>query len=85
MQQKNAAGRDAFREALFAGEGKEEVAGWIEGFLWRVEGGADDAEGAKDGDTDGVTLANGNQFTKEEAEVVDELAAGTEAVRLDDT
>ncbi|RSH78377.1 uncharacterized protein EHS24_002102 [Apiotrichum porosum] len=41
LHQKNAADRDAFAEAIFAGEGKEEVAGWIEGFLWKAEGGDD--------------------------------------------
>ncbi|GMK57098.1 hypothetical protein CspeluHIS016_0309380 [Cutaneotrichosporon spelunceum] len=38
LKQTNAAGRDAFAEALFAGEGKEEVAGWIEGYIWKIEG-----------------------------------------------
>ena len=38
-QQKNAAGRDALAAAGFAGEGKEQVAGWIEGFVWKAEGG----------------------------------------------
>ena len=38
-QQKNAAGRDALAAAVFAGEGKEQVAGWIEGFVWKAEGG----------------------------------------------
>lgn len=41
-QLKNRAGRDAFAEALHAGEGKEEVAGWIEGYLFKTEGGGDD-------------------------------------------
>ena len=27
---------------MFAGEGKEEVAGYIEGYLWRAEGGEDE-------------------------------------------
>ncbi|EIW71462.1 hypothetical protein TREMEDRAFT_23547, partial [Tremella mesenterica DSM 1558] len=39
LKQTNAAGKDAFSIAMFAGEGKEEVAGWIEGYLWKVEGG----------------------------------------------
>ncbi|WOO77200.1 Ankyrin repeat-containing protein [Vanrija pseudolonga] len=46
LKQKNAAGRDAFSEAIFAGEGKEEVAGWIEGYLWKIEGGDEEEEGA---------------------------------------
>lgn len=45
-QQKNAAGRDALAEATFAGEGKEQVAGWLEGFVWKAEGGRDEPEGA---------------------------------------
>ena len=40
-QQQSAAKRDAFAEALFHGEGKEEVAGWIEGYLFKIEGGDD--------------------------------------------
>lgn len=43
-QQKNAAGRDALAEATFAGEGKEQVAGWLEGFVWKAEGGKDEPE-----------------------------------------
>ncbi|BEJ15158.1 hypothetical protein CspHIS471_0409250 [Cutaneotrichosporon sp. HIS471] len=38
LKQCNGAGRDAFAEALFSGEGKEEVAGWIEGYIWKIEG-----------------------------------------------
>ncbi|KAL1413376.1 ankyrin repeat-containing protein [Vanrija albida] len=44
LKQTNAAGRAAFSEAIFAAEGKEEVAGWIEGYLWKIEGGDDDEE-----------------------------------------
>ncbi|KAL7419133.1 ankyrin repeat-containing protein [Cryptotrichosporon argae] len=52
LKQTNGAGRDAFAESIFAGEGKEEVSGWIEGYLFRAEGGEDDdaaAAGAVEG------------------------------------
>ncbi|BEI84286.1 hypothetical protein CcaverHIS002_0408900 [Cutaneotrichosporon cavernicola] len=42
LKQCNGAGRDAFAEALFSGEGKEEVAGWIEGYIWKIEGDDDE-------------------------------------------
>mgnify|MGYP006919989997 CR=1 FL=1 len=38
-QQTNASGRDAFHESIWLGEGREEVAGWIEGFIVKTEGG----------------------------------------------
>ena len=37
-QQKNGAGRDAFDESMWAGEGREEVSGWIEGYLGKLTG-----------------------------------------------
>jgi hypothetical protein len=38
LQQINASGRDAFHESVWLGEGREEVAGWIEGFIVKIEG-----------------------------------------------
>ncbi|KAJ9125326.1 hypothetical protein QFC22_000283 [Naganishia vaughanmartiniae] len=38
LNQTNASGRDAFHESVWLGEGREEVAGWIEGFIVKVEG-----------------------------------------------
>jgi len=82
-QQKNAAGRDAFSEATFAGEGKEEVAGWIEGFLWRVEGGDDlDDEVKENGGKREVEVEHGDEGVKDEAEDVDDLTGKTVNVKL---
>ncbi|KAI9638792.1 uncharacterized protein MKK02DRAFT_31111 [Dioszegia hungarica] len=45
LHQQNRAKRDAFTEALFHGEGKEEIAGYIEGYLFKAEGDGTDGEG----------------------------------------
>ncbi|CAD6580627.1 MAG: hypothetical protein TREMPRED_002789 [Tremellales sp. Tagirdzhanova-0007] len=84
FKQKNAAGRDAFAEALFAGEGKEEIAGWIEGFLWRVEGG-DDEEGAKSSDNHESVHEEDEGKSKQASGITDDLAARTDGVRIDDS
>lgn len=82
-QQKNAAGRDAFEEAVFAGEGKEEVAGWIEGYVWKAEGGKDEKEEPTE-QTEEVTLKMGD--TSGEGAVTEEvdLSAHTEALKVED-
>lgn len=89
LQQKNRAGRDAFSEALFAGEGKEEVAGYIEGYLWKAEGGDDEELPGKAGEDDAeeegeeIKMVAGDEVTKDEAEVVDEIVEKTKGVELD--
>ncbi|GFZ49684.1 hypothetical protein JCM24511_07086 [Saitozyma sp. JCM 24511] len=96
LKQTNASGRDAFAESIFAGEGKEEVSGYIEGFLYRAEGGEEaDARDARDaasgraidgGNGDGVEeevkVEAGDETTHEESEVVDELVEKAEKVGL---
>jgi hypothetical protein len=79
-------GRDAFAEALFAGEGKEEVAGWIEGYLWKIEG--DDGEDFKlsAGETNGAADEAADepvQVTEAvTAKDVDEVRAKTENLKV---
>ncbi|WVQ96060.1 hypothetical protein IAU59_003160 [Kwoniella sp. CBS 9459] len=90
LKQTNAAGRDAFAESIFAGEGKEEVSGWIEGYLYKIEGGDDEdeqpskASGAAaevEGDEE-VKVIEGDEMVREEAETVDELAQKAEGVEI---
>ncbi|WVR08004.1 hypothetical protein IAU60_005048 [Kwoniella sp. DSM 27419] len=66
-------------KSIFAGEGKEEVSGWIEGYLYRVEGGDDEDDRAPDSE---VKAMEGDDMVKAEAEAVDELAEQTEEVKL---
>lgn len=76
-QQTNRAGRDAFAESIFAGEGKEEVSGWIEGYLWKIEG--DDEELVKEGEgEEDVQMEAGDDVSKDEAEAVEEIVEKTE-------
>lgn len=82
LQQKNASGRDTFLESMFAGEGKEEVSGWIEGYLYRVEGGDDEEEGEGEGKE--IKMSVGDEVVEDEAEVVDELAEKAEALEVKD-
>ncbi|ORY34686.1 ankyrin repeat-containing domain protein [Naematelia encephala] len=92
LKQKSKAGRDAFSEALFAGEGKEEVAGWIEGYLWRIEGGDEDEQEGKgggggggdgvEGGDDEIKVEDGDEVAKEEAEAVDEIVERTAEVDI---
>lgn len=82
LKQKNASGRDAFLESMFAGEGKEEVSGWIEGYLYRVEGGDDEEEGEGEGKE--IKMSVGDEVVEDEAEVVDELAEKAEALEVKD-
>ena len=93
---KNKSGRDAFAEAVFAGEGKEEVAGYIEGYLWRAEGGEDeepepsakkstDAEAdeeEEEGEDGEIRIRIGDDVTKDEGETVDEIAEKTEEIKI---
>ncbi|KAL0247040.1 hypothetical protein I308_104073 [Cryptococcus tetragattii IND107] len=78
LKQKNASGRDAFLESMFAGEGKEEVSGWIEGYLYKVEGGDDEEEGEGEGKE--IKMSVGDEVVEDEAEVVDELVEKAEAL-----
>jgi hypothetical protein len=82
-QQKNRSERDAFSEALFAGEGKEEVAGWIEGYLYKVEG--PDGGYGEDGMGDDGVDADGKVGEEGEVDGVDEVTEQTEGVTLKET
>ncbi|WWD20353.1 hypothetical protein CI109_104829 [Kwoniella shandongensis] len=89
LKQKNASGRDAFLESLFAGEGKEEVSGWIEGYLYRIEGDDDEEVGAEGEETKGegeeeseVKLEAGDEVVKDESEAVDELVEKAEGLEV---
>ncbi|TXT15656.1 hypothetical protein VHUM_00159 [Vanrija humicola] len=75
LKQKNAAGRDAFSEAIFAGEGKEEVAGWIEGYLWKIEGGDEEEEGA-------AAAAGAEGADEEAADAETELVVKAEELKV---
>ncbi|GHJ85569.1 hypothetical protein NliqN6_1971 [Naganishia liquefaciens] len=68
LNQTNASGRDAFHESIWLGEGREEVAGWIEGFIVKTEGG--DLEGTAESEK--KQKINGN--TVEEFEQQDTTA-----------
>ncbi|WVW86871.1 hypothetical protein I302_108926 [Kwoniella bestiolae CBS 10118] len=87
LKQTNANKRDAFAESIFAGEGKEEVSGWIEGYLYKVEGGDDEEEqpskdaSVEEGEGE-VKVIEGDDMVKEEAEKVDELVDKTEGVHI---
>lgn len=63
---------------MFAGEGKEEVSGWIEGYLYKVEGGDDEEEGEGEGKE--IKMSVGDEVVEDEAEVVDELVEKAEAL-----
>ncbi|OCF61817.1 cytoplasmic protein [Kwoniella mangroviensis CBS 10435] len=86
LKQTNANKRDAFAESIFAGEGKEEVSGWIEGYLYKVEGGDDEEEPPKDAQMEEgegeVKVIEGDDVLKEEAEKVEELVEKTEGVDI---
>ncbi|KAK4688543.1 hypothetical protein P7C73_g1568, partial [Tremellales sp. Uapishka_1] len=81
FKQKNKAGRDAFAQSVWAGEGKEEVSGWIEGYLYRAEGGEEedrlDAEAAKAEAEAEVRVESGDEVVKEESEAVEEIVEKT--------
>ncbi|WWC95415.1 hypothetical protein V866_002278 [Kwoniella sp. B9012] len=86
LKQTNASNRDAFAESIFAGEGKEEVSGWIEGYLYKVEGGGDEEEPPKDAQVEEgegeVKVIEGDDLVREEAEKVEELVEKTEGVEI---
>jgi hypothetical protein len=63
-------------EAIWAGEGKEEVAGWIEGYLDRAEGGEGE-EGSE------IRMSAGDVTAQEEADAVEELAEKTESLEVE--
>lgn len=63
---------------MFAGEGKEEVSGWIEGYLYKVEGGDDEEEGEGEGKE--IKMSVGDEVVEDEAEVVDGLVEKAEAL-----
>ncbi|TYJ58929.1 hypothetical protein B9479_000363 [Cryptococcus floricola] len=77
LKQKNANGRDAFLESCWSGEGKEEVSGWIEGYLYRVEG-ADDED--YEAQAKEVKMEEGDEVVQAEASAVDELAEKAEGL-----
>jgi hypothetical protein len=79
LQQKNRSERDAFDEALFAGEGKEEVAGWIEGYLYKVEGDDMELEGEGEGEGEDAKVEEEGQI-----DGVDGVTELTEEVTLKD-
>ncbi|WRT69749.1 uncharacterized protein IL334_006740 [Kwoniella shivajii] len=87
LKQTNASGRDAFTESIFAGEGKEEVSGWIEGYLYKVEGDDEEDEQVdkdatvEEGDGE-IKVIEGDKMVREEAEKVDELAEKTQGVEI---
>jgi hypothetical protein len=62
-------------EALFAGEGKEEVAGWIEGYLFKHEGPGDEEDGPGDDQVEEEGAVDG----------VDEVTEQTEEITLKET
>lgn len=65
---------------MFAGEGKEEVSGWIEGYLYKVEGGDDEEEAEGEGKE--IKMSVGDEVVEDEAEVVDELVEKAEALEV---
>lgn len=65
---------------MFAGEGKEEVSGWIEGYLYKVEGGDDEEEGEGEGKE--IKMSVGDEVVEDEAEVVDELVEKAVALEV---
>lgn len=65
---------------MFAGEGKEEVSGWIEGYLYKVEGGDDEEEAEGEGKE--IKMSVGDEVVEDEAEVVDELVEKAEALKV---
>jgi hypothetical protein len=77
VQQTNASGRDAFHESVWLGEGREEVAGWIEGFIVKIEG--PDLEGTAESEK--KQEINGNKV--EEFEQKDEAAEPVKGDKAD--
>lgn len=65
---------------MFAGEGKEEVSGWIEGYLYKVEGEDDEEEGEGEGKE--IKMSVGDEVVEDEAEVVDELVEKAVALEV---
>lgn len=72
--------RDAFTEALFAGEGKEEVAGYIEGFLFKAEGDLGEDGEIKMSAGEVEETSSGDKGAEEEA--VKELEEKTAETRI---
>jgi hypothetical protein len=68
-QIKNASDRDAFDESMWAGEGREEVSGWIEGFLAKALGEDVEEVGGRGGSGD----ANKVEKEKVHGEEVEEI------------
>ncbi len=75
---KNASGRDAFEESMWAGEGREEVSGWIEGFLAKALG-----EDVEEVGVDAKKQVNGEEVEEvhEKQEVEDSVEERTENLR----
>lgn len=51
------------------------MSGWIEGYLWKIEGDEDELPKEEDGE---VQVEAGDTVSKEEAEAVDEIVDRTE-------
>jgi hypothetical protein len=64
---------------MFAGEGKEEVAGWIEGYLWKIEGDDDEVRMSAGDVGEGITAEATDEDVpsrdEQGSEPVDEVAA----------
>ena len=66
----------------------EVVAGWIEGYIWKIEGGEEEevraSAGAaiEGGDDDEVKVEAGDEVTHDEAETVDEIVEKTKDVEI---
>jgi hypothetical protein len=82
LQVKNASGRDASDESMWAGEGREEVSGWIEGYLAKALG-----EDAGDADGSGQKKVQEVEEVQESQEMSanegDEVVDRTEKLSLD--
>ena len=76
-QQRNRSGRDALEEAVFC-EGREEVAGWIEGWLFRHEDGDEPPDEIEDevGVDETVPQVNGEGGPDESRETEDLASRG---------
>ncbi|KAH8090938.1 hypothetical protein HD553DRAFT_303755 [Filobasidium floriforme] len=96
LEQKNGAGRDAFDESMWAGEGREEVSGWIEGYLGKLTGdeGYEEPEQSataeakseiKEEEVDGDTVEKQDMeatISVKDGEAVEEARKGAEDLRI---
>ena len=96
LQQKNGAGRDAFDESMWAGEGREEVSGWIEGYLGKLTGDegfeepeqtttSNDKPEIKEEEVDGDTVEKQDMeatISVKDGDAVEEARKGAEDLRI---